>query len=65
MELTFDTIKNETLLGLVAMVLIFALEMYAMSLGIDGTALALAAGAIAGVGGFDIARRKWKPKESE
>jgi hypothetical protein len=62
MSISFEKIKNETLIALIAIVAITGLEAYALSLGFDGALITLAVGALAGIGGFDVAKRMWKPK---
>lgn len=64
-NIKFDDIKNDTILGFLAILMISIIELYALSLGQNGTMLSLSIGAISGVAGFDIARRKWKEKPQE
>lgn len=56
----FGTVKDRTILAIVGMFLIFGLDGIALFNGIDGTVLILSVGAIAGLGGYEIAKAAGK-----
>ena len=56
--------KDKTILAVTAIGAITAIEMIALSIGINGTILALSLAAIAGIGGYEIKNAETKIRQS-
>ena len=56
LEIFTETTRRQK--SVLAMILIFILEMYALNQGVDGSLLALAMSIIAGLGGYHFGRKK-------